>query len=123
MFEQQPGCDFRVVGEGYTWNTQSRERDTATAAQGWAEAMRMMADPSYAMVILDEINVVLHYGYLDLDEVLAVFAARRPMLHVVCTGRNAPPALIEQADLVSEMRALKHPFREQGVKAQPGVEF
>lgn len=123
FFQQQPGCDFQVVGEGYTWNTQDRERDMATAAKGWAEARRMMDDPSYAMVILDEINVVLHYGYLDLEPVLAVFAARRPMLHVVCTGRNAPEALLAQADLVSEMRALKHPFREQGVKAQPGVEF
>lgn len=123
FFQQQPNCDFQVVGEGYTWNTQDRARDTATAAQGWAKARRMLDDSGYAMVILDEINIVLHYGYLDLNEVLAVFAARRPMLHVACTGRNAPAALIEQADLASEMRVLKHPFREQGVKAQPGVEF
>ncbi|TAN53522.1 MAG: cob(I)yrinic acid a,c-diamide adenosyltransferase [Methylococcaceae bacterium] len=123
IFLQQPGCDFQVVGEGYTWNTQDKARDMATAAKGWREAQRMLDDPAFAMVILDELNVVLHYGYLDLEEVLAVFAARRPMLHVVCTGRNAPPALIELADLVSEVRAVKHPFREQGVKAQAGVEF
>lgn len=123
FFQQQPNCDFQVVGEGYTWNTQDRQRDMDTAAKGWAEAQRMLNDPAYAMVILDELNVVLHYGYLDVEQVLAAFAARRAMLHVVCTGRNAPTALIAQADLVSEVRALKHPFREQGVKAQAGVEF
>lgn len=123
FFQRQAGCDFQVVGEGYTWNTQDRQRDMHTAAQGWAEAKRMLDDPTFNMVILDELNVVLRYGYLELDDVLAAFAARRPMLHIVVTGRNAPEALIAQADLVSEVRALKHPFREQGIKAQPGVEF
>ena len=119
----QPGCDFQVVGNGYTWNTQNREADVVTARQGWAEAVRMIEDPSYRMVILDELNVVLKYEYLDLDEVLAVFAKRREMLHIVVTGRHAPERLIEAADLVSDIRPVKHPFREQGVKAQPGVEF
>jgi cob(I)alamin adenosyltransferase len=119
----QPNCDFQVVGQGYTWNTQDREADIATARKGWAEAVRMIDDPGYRMVILDELNVVLKYEYLDLDEVLEVFGRRRAMLHIVVTGRHAPERLIEVADLVSDIRPIKHPYREQGVKAQPGVEF
>jgi cob(I)alamin adenosyltransferase len=119
----QPNCDFHVVGAGYTWNTQNREADILTARKGWAEAIRMIGDPSYHMVILDELNVVLKYEYLDLEEVLTVFERRRSMLHIVVTGRHAPQRLIEAADLVSEIRPVKHPYREQGVKAQPGVEF
>ena len=118
-----PQCDFHVVGAGYTWDTQDREADMQTAARGWAEAQRMIADPSYDMVILDELNVVLKYQYLALEEVLAVFAGRREMLHIVATGRHAPDQLIELADLVSEMRPIKHPYKEQGIKAQRGVEF
>ena len=118
-----PQCDFHVVGAGYTWDTQDREADMQTAARGWAEAQRMIADPSYDMVILDELNVVLKYDYLALEQVLAVFAARREMLHIVVTGRHAPEALITLADLVSEMRPIKHPYKEQGIKAQRGVEF
>jgi len=116
-------CDFHVVGEGYTWNTQDREADMKTAAKGWAEAVRMINDPSYDMVILDELNIVLKYEYLDLAEVLDVFGKRREMLHIVVTGRHAPDALIEAADLVSDIRPIKHPYKEQGVKAQKGVEF
>jgi len=123
VLSAHPSCDFQVVGQGYTWNTQDREADMKTAAQGWAEACRMMRDPAYGMVILDEINVVLKYDYLDLQSVLAAFQERRAMLHVVATGRHAPPELIEIADLVSEMRPIKHPYREQGVKAQKGVEY
>lgn len=115
--------DFQTLGEGFTWQTQDRERDIAAAERGWAEAERMIGDPGYALVILDELNLVLKYGYLDLARVLATFLARRPDLHVVVTGRHAPDALIEQADLVSEIRAIKHPYREQGVKAQKGIEF
>lgn len=116
-------CDFHVVGAGYTWNTQDREADMRTAAKGWAEAVRMINDPSYNMVILDELNIVLKYQYLDLAEVLEVFAQRRDMLHIVVTGRHAPEALIEAADLVSDIRPIKHPYKEQGIKAQKGVEF
>ena len=83
----------------------------------------MIGDPRYALVILDELNLVLKYGYLDLERVLATFADRRSELHVVVTGRNAPAALLEQADLVSEIRAIKHPYREQGIRAQKGIEF
>ncbi len=115
--------DFQVVGDGFTWLTQNREQDVATAERGWAEAERMIGDPRYALVILDELNIVLKYGYLDLERVLATFASRRSALHVVVTGRNAPEALLEQADLVSEIRAIKHPYREQGVRAQKGIEF
>lgn len=119
----QPHCEFHVVGEGYTWNTQDREADMRTARKGWAEAVRMIGDPSFGMVILDELNIVLKYQYLDLEEVLGVLEARRDMLHVVVTGRHAPQALIDLADLVSEIRPVKHPYREQGVRAQAGVEF
>jgi cob(I)alamin adenosyltransferase len=119
----QPNCDFQIVGAGYTWNTQDRDADVLTARKGWAEAVRMMDDPTYRMVILDELNVVLKYEYLDLEEILAAFRARRAMLHVVVTGRHAPERLIQEADLVSDIRPIKHPYREQGIKAQPGVEF
>ncbi|KQM70517.1 cob(I)yrinic acid a,c-diamide adenosyltransferase [Sphingomonas sp. Leaf20] len=113
---------FRPMGEGFTWDTQDRTRDIAVAREAWDEVRRMIADPSYAMVIADEINIVLRYDYLPLDEVLSGFAARPEMTHVVATGRNAPDALIAAADLVTEMGQVKHPFRG-GVKAQAGVEF
>lgn len=114
--------EFKPMGEGFTWDTQDRARDIAVAREGWDEVRRMILDPSYAMVIADEINIVLRYDYLPLDEVLAGFAARPAMTHVVATGRNAPEALIAAADLVTEMGLVKHPFRG-GVKAQAGVEF
>ena len=114
--------EFKPMGEGFTWDTQDRARDIAVARAAWDEIRRMIADPSYAMVIADEINIVLRYDYLPLDEVLAGFAARPAMTHVVATGRNAPDALIAAADLVTEMGQVKHPFRG-GVKAQAGVEF
>jgi cob(I)alamin adenosyltransferase len=115
--------EFKAMGEGFTWNTQDRTRDIALAREAWEEVKRMIADPAYAMVLADELNIVLRYDYLPLDEVIAVLAARPDMKHVIVTGRNAPEALIEQADLATEMTLLKHPFREQGVKAQPGIEF
>ena len=116
-------CDFVTMGDGYTWNTQDREADIATARKAWAEAERMIRSGDYRMVILDELNTVLKYAYLPLDEVLAVIEARDPMLHIVVTGRHAPEALLEAADLATEMRVIKHPYREQGIKAQQGVEF
>lgn len=118
-----PLCDFHVVGAGYTWNTQDRAADMQTAARGWAEVLRMINDESYHMIILDELNTVLKYQYLDLAEVLAAFKNRREMLHIVVTGRHAPAELIELADLVSDVRPVKHPYQEQGIKAQKGVEF
>ena len=118
-----PNCDFHVVGAGYTWDTQDRAADMETAANGWAEAVRMINDPSFDMVILDELNIVLKYQYLGLVEVLEVFGRRREMLHIVVTGRHAPEGLIALADLVSDIRPVKHPYQEQGIKAQKGVEF
>jgi cob(I)alamin adenosyltransferase len=116
-------CDFHTMGEGYTWETQNREQDVATARRGWQQAAEMIASGDYDMLILDELNVILKYQYLPLDEVLATLAARPADLHVVITGRHAPEALVGAADLVSEMRQIKHPYREQGIKAQAGVEF
>ena len=113
---------FKAMGEGFTWETQDRARDIAAARAAWAEAQAMMADPSYRMVLLDELNIVLRYDYLAVAEVVAALRARRPDLHVIVTGRNAPDDLIAAADLVTEMTLVKHPFRE-GVKAQAGIEF
>lgn len=123
FLSRQPNCDFHTVGDGYTWNTQSLESDMATAQKGWVEAVRMIQDLTYHMIILDELNVVLKYKYLNIDEVLNILKTRRPDLHVVITGRHAPQELIDGADLVSEIKPIKHPYREQGVKAQKGVEF
>ena len=113
---------FTAMGEGFTWETQDRERDVAAARRAWDVAREMMADPDYAMVILDELNIVLRYDYLPFEEVMAGLTDRRDDLHVVVTGRNAKEALIEAADLATDMTLLKHPFRA-GIKAQKGVEF
>lgn len=113
---------IRTMGEGFTWETQDRRRDIAATEAAWAAAQELLADPAYRLVVLDELNIVLRYGYLDPEAVVAGLAARPPMTHVVVTGRNAPEALIEAADLVTEMTMVKHPFRA-GVKAQAGIEF
>ncbi len=115
-------CEIKALGEGFTWETQDRARDVAAAERAWAESARMLADPAYAMVILDEINIALRYEQIALAPVLEAVAARPPLQHVVATGRNAAPELIEIADLVTEMTLVKHPFRD-GIKAQKGVEF
>lgn len=114
--------EFKPMGEGFTWDTQDRARDIAVTRTAWEEVKRMIADPAYHMVLADELNIVLRYDYLPLQEVLDVLAARDEMKHVIVTGRNAPDALIEAADLVTEMAMIKHPFRS-GVKAQAGIEF
>jgi len=113
---------WRSMGEGFTWETQDRARDIAAAQAAFTVALEMMADPSIRLVILDELNIALRYGYLPLDEVLAALLSRRPELHVVVTGRNAKPELIESADLVTEMSLVKHHFAA-GVRAQEGIEF
>jgi cob(I)alamin adenosyltransferase len=113
---------IRTMGEGFTWETQDRKRDIAAAEAAWAEARAMLADPAYRFVLLDELNIVLRYDYLDLADVLPVLQARPADQHVVVTGRNAKETLIDAADLVTEMEMIKHPFRE-GVKAQAGIEF
>jgi cob(I)alamin adenosyltransferase len=114
--------EVRVMGEGFTWETQDRARDIAAARAGWEEAKRMMANPELHLVILDELNIVLRKDYLPLAEVVEGLLAKRPDLHVVVTGRNAKQELMEAADLVTEMTLIKHPFRA-GVKAQLGIEY
>jgi cob(I)alamin adenosyltransferase len=113
---------MKAMGEGFTWETQDRTRDVAAARKAWDEAKAMIADPSYRMVLLDELNIVLRYDYLPLDEVVETLASRPPDTHVIVTGRNAKDEIIEIADLVTEMEFVKHPFRS-GVKAQAGIEF
>jgi cob(I)alamin adenosyltransferase len=116
-------CRFFVSGEGFTWETQDRDRDVAAAQNGWRIAQEQILDPAIRFVLLDEINIALRYDYLDIDEVVDFLLTRKPpMTHVCLTGRNAKPELIEAADLVTEMTLVKHPFRD-GVKAQKGVEF
>jgi cob(I)alamin adenosyltransferase len=113
---------WHTLGEGFTWETQDRARDVATARRAWAKATELMADPSVRLLILDELNIALRYEHLDIGEVVAALGKRRPDLHVVVTGRNAKPELIEAADLVTEMAIVKHHFAA-GVKAQAGIEF
>lgn len=113
---------IRAAGEGFTWETQDRARDMAHAREGWEMAKAMIADPSYKMVLLDELNIVLRYDYLPIEDVLEVLKARPTDKHIIITGRNARDEVIELADLVTEMEQVKHPFRS-GVKAQAGIEF
>ena len=112
----------RAMGEGFTWDTQDRARDVSAAHTAWETAKAMIANLSYRLVLLDELNIVLRYDYLPLDEVVATLKAKPRDLHIVVTGRNARPELVEAADLVTEMTLVKHPFRG-GVKAQIGIEF
>ncbi|MEZ5804506.1 MAG: cob(I)yrinic acid a,c-diamide adenosyltransferase [Rhizobiaceae bacterium] len=114
--------EWHTMGEGFTWETQDKERDIAAARRAWAKAVKLMGDPEMSLVVLDELNIALRYDYLDLDEVVVALKSRRPDLHVVVTGRNAKPALVEAADLVTEMTLVKHHFAA-GVKAQQGIEF
>lgn len=114
--------DYRVMGEGFTWETQDRERDIAAAGAAWQEAARMLSDPAYDFVLLDELNIALNKDYVPLDQVLAALAARPSRQHVVVTGRGAPQALIDAADTVTEMRLIKHAFKA-GIKAQHGIEL
>ena len=113
---------IKAMGEGFTWDTQDRQRDLAAARAAWEAAKTMIADPGYRMILLDELNIVLRYDYLPLDEVLDVLRNKPRDTHVIVTGRNARDELIELADLVTEMTEVKHPFRS-GVKAQAGIEF
>tara|TARA_R110002020_G_scaffold143636_4_gene316015 strand:- start:2794 stop:3408 length:615 start_codon:yes stop_codon:yes gene_type:complete len=113
---------WHTMGEGFTWETQDLKRDIAAAERAWEKALELMADDTIGLVVLDELNIALRYEYLDLDKVVSELQARRPDLHVVVTGRNAKPALIDAADLVTEMTLVKHHFKA-GVKAQSGIEF
>ena len=120
--------EIRTMGEGFTWDTQDRARDINAAKAAWEVSKAMIEaargpEPKFDMVLLDELNIVLRYSYLPLEEVVAFLRDKPKDLHVIVTGRNAKPELIEAADLVTEMTQIKHPFREQGVKAQKGIEF
>jgi cob(I)alamin adenosyltransferase len=114
---------FHALGEGFTWDTQDRERDIAIAKFAWEKALTYVTDPEYRLVLLDEVNIALKLGYLPVDLVLDGLAKKPPDTHVILTGRGAPAELIDRADLVTEMNPIKHPFREQGIKAQPGIEY
>ncbi len=114
---------FKAMGEGFTWETQDRDRDTQKAQEAWETALQYIQDPSYRLVLLDEVNIALKLGYLSPERVLEGLQKKPEDSHVILTGRGAPQALVDAADLVTEMTLVKHPFREQGVKAQAGIEF
>jgi cob(I)alamin adenosyltransferase len=122
FFKAQPGVQWHVLGEGFTWDTQDRARDTEKAREGWAVARTLLADAGVHLVILDELTYCLSYGYLDTESVLADIALRPPLQHVVVTGRAAPQALLDAADTVTEMRDVKHAYR-QGIRAQAGIDL
>jgi cob(I)alamin adenosyltransferase len=115
--------EFHAMGEGFTWETQDRDRDTQLAQQAWTKALSYITNPDFKLVFLDEVNIALKLGFLSEAQVLSGLDQKQATAHVILTGRGAPPGLIERADLVTEMTLVKHPFREQGVKAQPGIEF
>jgi cob(I)alamin adenosyltransferase len=119
---KSPLLQWDKVGQGFTWDTQSREKDTKCARAGWELVQRHLADPDLKFLLLDELNIVLSYEYLPAAEVIEALRNKREDLHVVVTGRGALPAMIDLADLVTEMKEIKHPF-QQGIQAQPGIEF
>jgi cob(I)alamin adenosyltransferase len=114
---------WHALGEGFTWETQDRDRDRLLVQQAWERSLQYLGDGTRKLVVLDEVNVALKLGYLAVEQVLEGLALRPELTHVALTGRGAPAALLEQADLVTEMKLVRHPFREQGVKAQRGIEF
>lgn len=118
----QPGVQWHVTGEGFTWETQNRDADIAAAQRGWAVAQGLLRDETLHLVVLDELTYLLNYGYLDERQICADLAARPAMQHVVITGRAAPQSLLDMADTVSEIRDVKHAFRA-GVRAQPGIDL
>ena len=122
FFRRFPEVEYHVMGEGFTWDTQDRERDIQAAEAAWGKARAFLADPDFDLVVLDELNIALKLGYLPLDEVLSALLGRPPRQHVVVTGRGAPPELVEIADTVTEMRPVKHAF-DAGVRAQKGIEL
>ncbi|PMB50932.1 cob(I)yrinic acid a,c-diamide adenosyltransferase [Fischerella thermalis CCMEE 5201] len=115
--------EFHAMGEGFTWETQDRDRDLEKAQAAWQKGLKYIRNPDFKLVLLDEINIAIKLGYLRVEEILLGLEQKPADNHVILTGRGAPPALIERADLVTEMTLVKHPFRDQGVKAQPGIEF
>ncbi len=122
FFRRFPEVSFHVMGEGFTWDTQSRERDEAAAARGWQQALALLSAPDIQLVVLDELNIVLKYRYLPLAQVLDALRQRPPQQHVIVTGRGAPAELLDMADTVTEMKEIKHAFKA-GIRAQSGIEF
>ncbi len=122
FFRRFPEVRYHVMGEGFTWETQDRERDLKAAAEAWDKARELLTDPEVSLVVLDELNIALKYQYVDLDELLEALRNRPAMQHVVVTGRGAPQALIDAADTVTEMQVVKHAFKD-GIRAQKGVEL
>lgn len=122
FFRRFPEVNYHVMGEGFTWETQDRERDVRAARGAWEKACALLRNVAIQLVVLDELNIVLKLGYLPLPEILGTLAARPPMQHVIITGRSAPAGLIEAADTVTEMREIKHAFHA-GVRAQQGIEL
>jgi cob(I)alamin adenosyltransferase len=114
---------FQAMGKGFTWDTQDRERDTVNAQAAWEMGLSLLNNPEINLVLFDEINIALKLGYLSISEILEGLAAKPSHTHAILTGRGALPELIDRADLVTEMKLIKHPFRDQAVKAQPGIEF
>jgi cob(I)alamin adenosyltransferase len=124
IFSQWAGqLEFQAMGEGFTWETQDRDRDIEKARQAWQTGLSYIQNPEYKLILLDEINIALKLGYLDIPDILSGLAQKPESTHIILTGRGAPTELIEVADLVTEMKLIKHPFREQKIKAQPGIEF
>ncbi|NJK64093.1 MAG: cob(I)yrinic acid a,c-diamide adenosyltransferase [Synechococcaceae cyanobacterium SM2_3_1] len=125
LLRQMPSdlVEFYAMGEGFTWETQDRERDIAHAQAAWQKSLELIQSQRFHLILLDEINVALKLGYLEVDTILQGLGQKPEDLHLVLTGRGAPAALIERSDLVTEMKLIKHPFREQGIKAQIGVEY
>jgi cob(I)alamin adenosyltransferase len=121
--DELPLLEFHAMGEGFTWETQDRERDIQKALEAWEKALSFIRMPDFKLVLLDEVNVALKLGYLNVDQILAGLDQKPADSHVILTGRGAPQALIDRADLVTEMTLVKHPFKEQGIKAQAGIEF
>ncbi|GAA6211506.1 cob(I)yrinic acid a,c-diamide adenosyltransferase [Hyphomicrobiales bacterium 4NK60-0047b] len=115
--------EIHAMGEGFTWETQDRERDIEVTKKAWEKSKEFIEDPNVKMVVLDELNIALRYDYLELDDVIETLKNRAADKHIIVTGRNAKPELIEVADLVTEMKLIKHPFKEQGIKAQKGIEY
>ena len=122
FFNQFPNCDWHVLGDGFTWDTQNREQDIATSQRGWQVALKMLTDPSFDLVVLDELTYLLSYDYLDKDEVLNALSQKPEMQHVVVTGRSALAELRELADTVSEIKDEKHAYKS-GIQAQKGIDL
>jgi len=121
--DQPPLLEFHAMGEGFTWETQDRDRDIQKAQEAWEKSLTFIQNPEFKLVLLDEVNIALKLGYLAVEQVLAGLAQKPMETHVILTGRGAPPALLDIADLATEMTLVKHPFKSQGIKAQPGIEF